>query len=424
MTHFGILCPNTTGHLNPMTAMGHELQIRGHHVTLFGVLDSQSKAVASGLGFCAIGEDEYPFGAVPQLLKRLGELKGLSALQYAVDKSRKGASINLRDVPGAIRQVGVEALLVDQYTLEGGTVAEVLKIPFVTVCNGLTLNQEEGVPPPVTSWNYSSDWWTHLRNRLGYAGMSYLAKPVREVVSEYRRHQKLLPYSSDDDFFSKLAIVSQQPSEFEFPRQLLPQCFHFTGPYFNSKSREPVAFPFERLTEQPLIYASLGTIQNGLMWIFHHIAEACAGMDAQLVISLGGSSSFELSQLLPGSPIVVKYAPQLELLQRATLTITHAGLNTVLESLSNGVPMVAIPITYDQPGVAARIAWTGSGEVVPLSKLSIPKLRSAIKRLLTEDSYRQNAFRLQEAIRRSGGVSRAADIVEQVVSTGKPVLSS
>ena len=86
--------------------------------------------------------------------------------------------------------------------------------------------------------------------------------------------------------------------------------------------------------------------------------------------------------------------------------------------------MVAIPITNDQPGVAARIAWTGTGEVIPLKKLSVEKLQKAIKRVLTEDSYKKNALRLQEAIKRAGGVSRAADIVEQVVHTGKPVLAS
>ena len=80
-------------------------------------------------------------------------------------------------------------------------------------------------------------------------------------------------------------------------------------------------------------------------------------------------------------------------------------------------------ITNDQPGVAARIAWTRTGEFVSLSKLSVEKLRKAIKQVLSEDSYRKNALRLQKAIGQAGGVSRAADIVEQVVSTGKPVFS-
>ncbi len=55
--------------------------------------------------------------------------------------------------------------------------------------------------------------------------------------------------------------------------------------------------------------------------------------------------------------------------------------------------------------------------------LSVPKLRAAMEQVLTEDSYRKNASRLQEAIAHSGGVSRAADIVEQAISTGKPVLA-
>jgi len=85
--------------------------------------------------------------------------------------------------------------------------------------------------------------------------------------------------------------------------------------------------------------------------------------------------------------------------------------------------MVAIPITNDQPGVGARIVWTGTGEVVPLSGLSVPKLRTAIQRVLTSESYKTNTSRLQQAIENSGRVSRAADIIEKAIATGKPVLN-
>ncbi len=226
-----------------------------------------------------------------------------------------------------------------------------------------------------------------------------------------------------NDYYSKLAQICQQPSEFEFPRQDLPNCFYFTGPYNNISSREPTPFPFEKLTGQPLIYASMGTIQNRLLEVFHSIAEACNGLDAQLIISLGGSASPQTLQGLPGNPLVVSYAPQLELLQKTTLTITHAGMNTTLESLSNGVPMVAIPIANDQPGVASRIVWSGCGEAIPVKKVNVDNLRTAIKKVLTEDSYRKNALQLQEAIKKAGGTKRAIDIVEQAVSTGKPVLN-
>jgi UDP:flavonoid glycosyltransferase YjiC (YdhE family) len=116
---------------------------------------------------------------------------------------------------------------------------------------------------------------------------------------------------------------------------------------------------------------SLGTIQNRLGWAFRAIAEGCAGLNAQLVLSLGGGLEQDQFASLPRDPITVPFAPQLELLKRAAVCITHAGLNTALESLTNGVPMVAIPITNDQPGVAARVRWTRSGEVVPLKKLNV-----------------------------------------------------
>ena len=72
--------------------------------------------------------------------------------------------------------------------------------------------------------------------------------------------------------------------------------------------------------------------------------------------------------------------------------------------------------------MAARIAWAGCGEVVPLKRLNVARLREAVRRVLAEDSYKQNALRLQAAIRRAGGVTRAADIIEKAVSTGRSVV--
>jgi len=85
--------------------------------------------------------------------------------------------------------------------------------------------------------------------------------------------------------------------------------------------------------------------------------------------------------------------------------------------------MAAIPVANDQPGVAARIAYTGVGEVVYLKELSVSQVRSAIETVLTQDSYKQRAIALQDTIARSGGVKKAADIIEQVVLTRKPVLA-
>jgi zeaxanthin glucosyltransferase len=424
MTHYGLICPASTGHLNTMLPLGKELQNRGHQVTLFAFSDAQPQTLTAGLEFRAIGESKFPRGVMAESLANLGKLSGLAALQYTIHLLKEGADVMLRDAPPVIKEAGVEALLVDQVTPEGGTIADFLRLPFITVCSAVVLNREESVPPFMTNWGYNQAWWAQLRNRVGYKLLDRIGKPIREVIADYRREWKLPPHFNANQNYSSLAQISQQPAQLEFPRQYLPQCFHFTGPYHSSIGREIPDFPYEKLTGQPLIYASMGTVQNRLLGIFKSIAEACNDLDAQLVISLGGSATPESLGSLPGNPLVVGYAPQLELLQKATITITHAGMNTTLECLNNGVPMVAIPVANDQPGIAARVAWSGAGEAIPLSRVNVPKLRSAIQKVLTEDSYKQNALRLQEAIKKAGGVSRAIDIVEEAASTGKPVLAS
>jgi zeaxanthin glucosyltransferase len=415
MTHFGVICP-TGSHLTTCFALASELQKRGHRATFLNVLDVQDQVLAANFGFRAIGKSAFPIGSEAEQMARRGQLTGLAALKDTLKAVEQGVEVILQDAPAIIREEGIQALLVDQCSPVGGTVADFLKLPFVSLCNSLPMNREESLPPLSTSWQYNLAWNAQLRNRLQYLLINRLTKPVRTLTAQYRQQWKLPPHSHLNESFSKLAQLCQQPSEFEFPRAHLPSHFHFTGPYHSAIGREPVAFPWEQLTGQPLIYASMGTIQNRLVSVFEAIAEACVGLDVQLVISLGGGMSPAMLPTLAGTPLVVSYAPQLELLKRAALTITHAGLNTALESLTYGVPMVAIPIANDQPGVAARIVWSGTGEMIPASDLTTAKLRSMICKVITEDSYKTQALRLQSAIQRAGGVTQAANIIESVCS--------
>jgi len=425
MTHFGIICPPGTGHLNPSIALGYELKSRGHRVSLVGIPDVRAKAEAAELEFLQVGEQEAPIGSSKKFFSQVAKLTGIPAIRYTVNELIKQAAIILDEAPGVIKEGGVEALLVDQLSV-GSRVANFLDLPYITICNAMHLNREISIPPFTTSWQYNQAWWALLRNQLVYKIMDIVRTPNPKILIKYRQKLNLPTHSN----YFPLATLSQMPSEFDFPRQRLSKWFHFTGPFclknqnYYSQIREPVPFPWEKLTGQPLIYVSMGTVVNKLLHIFKKVATACEEMSIQLVMSLGGGSMPEELLELPGTPIVVSYAPQLELLQKATLTITHAGMNTTLESLSNGVPMVAIPVSFEQPGIAARIVWTGVGEMIPLKRLNVSNLRKTITKVLTEDSYKQNAIRLQEAIKRSGGVTRAADIIEEAVATGKPVLSS
>ena len=75
--------------------------------------------------------------------------------------------------------------------------------------------------------------------------------------------------------------------------------------------------------------------------------------------------------------------------------------------------MVAIPVSTDQPGVAARIAYTKTGSYVPLQELTAPRLSTLINEVLTNPEYRQNANKMREAIAKTNGLEVAADLLEQ-----------
>ncbi|MEB3281200.1 MAG: glycosyltransferase [Lyngbya sp.] len=427
MTHFAILAPAAIGHLNPMSVLGRELQRRGHKVTFFGIPDLELKLKNSDLSFSTIGETEFPPGSLEDYYKKLGQLSGLDGLKFTINWLKIEAKMLLNNAPTAFKSAGVEAVIVDQVTLPGGTIADFLNLPFVTVCNALLINRETGVPPYFTSWNYSTNPLALFRNRAGNFFLNKIGQPIREVIQQQRREWNLPTYKTLDDHFSQLAQICQLPAEYDFPRVNLADCFHYTGPLKDPSGLEPISFteiefPFDKLTGQPLIYASLGTLQNRNLEVFETIACACGGLDAQLVISLGNPNHLEADVQFTGSPLVVPYAPHQQLIERASLVITHAGMNTVLGALASGKPIVAIPITNEQPGIAARLARTGAGEVLNVKKLTVSKLRELINRVLTEKSFQQNALRMQEAIQSAGGVNRAADIIEQAITTGKPVL--
>jgi UDP:flavonoid glycosyltransferase YjiC (YdhE family) len=139
------------------------------------------------------------------------------------------------------------------------------------------------------------------------------------------------------------------------------------------------------------------------------------GRMSEIQVVLAKGNNIERTDLgpIPSNVIVVDQAPQIELLKRATLCITHAGLNTALESLAYGVPMVAIPIGYDQFGVAARIAYHGVGESLGVGGLSVDGLHALVQRVLSTHSYREKAQYFKTIIAQRRGLDVAAETIER-----------
>jgi MGT family glycosyltransferase len=414
MSHFGIISPPVSGHLHPFGALGRELLLRGHRVTALGMADVEEKIRAEGLEFIQIGQSDHPSGSLGASMDRLGRLQGFAALRFTIRAVARTTTMVCRDAPAIIRDAGIEALLVDQMEPAGGAVAEHLGIPFVTVCNALAINRDPVAPPAFAPWQYKNAGWTRWRNLAGYAISDWLTSPIADAVGAFRTAWGLPELRSQDESFSRLAQICQMPREFDFPRTALPEHFHYVGPL----RRPPVSlvpFPWDRLDGRPIVYASLGTLQNTRAPLFRCFAEATRGLGVQLVISHGGGLAAADAEALSRDALVVPYAPQMELLGRASLTITHGGLNTVLDSLANGIPAVAIPITYEQPAIARRLELAGAGRSLRLGALNARRLKTVIEDVLGDGRYREAAQRMFTAIRRAGGVKRASEIIESAL---------
>jgi MGT family glycosyltransferase len=428
MAHFAIICPEDAGHLLSVGPIGVELVRRGHRVTIVGRDKAAGIAMQLNLplGELKLGDAAW---RTSHLLWLAFSLVGAGWRIYLRDKFRWRAEAILQEVPQRLQELAIDGVLVDQTMSAAGTAAERVGIPFVTICSALLWNEDESVPPPFTGWPYEKSPPALRRNRRGYAGWHWFIRPELNVINRYRKTWGLSRFARIDDAFSPLAQISQLCPEFDFPRRRLPPHFHYIGSLTHGRQvSEEKPFPWDKLNGKPLIFASLGTDPYpSNLPVFRRILAACAGLDAQLVLALGRwhaeqDSIREKLGPIPRNGLVVDFAPQLALLDRASLLITHAGVNTVLEALSRGVPMVALPRSVDQPGMGSRIAQAGVGLVGSFRHGSAHELRGLVERGLTDDRIRRRAGEMQRALLAAGGAQRAAEIAERAFTTRRPVV--
>jgi zeaxanthin glucosyltransferase len=405
----GFICPNIPGHLNPMTALARYLQARNHEVVF---LYSPS---ANGLPSVPGDKHDDMNANRPEMSR----LEGESALAFYCGVAAKETEVIFKSLPKMVDTTGVEALIIDpiQFCVELGAIK--LGIPYITVCTALYLDYFGYTPFAVYDWPHETTPEALARNREGVVKFARFI--YNEGTKAYAKEAGLkIDWDDPSWVFSKLAYITQIPKEFDFENPLLPPQFHYTGPFHDGKGRPKLDFPWDRLTGEPLIYASMGTLMNGRADVFRTIvAGAAKHKGTQLVLSIGDQLDSKQIGPVPGNAIIVNRAPQLEVLKRTSVCITHAGLNTVLESLAQGVPQVGIPITFDQPGVATRIAVKQTGVTMPFEKLTSDHLATLLGEVLNNDVYRENARKFQDVIAKTNGLSMAADLVEQSLGATK-----
>ena len=405
-----------------MTALARKIQARGNEVVFIGFPESEPAARAANLRFVPFCESEFPKGSIGKVMGGVAKLHGLDVVRYTCREVMPGLlRAALEHLPGKIAETGIEALVLDSIYFFLELVPMRLGVPYVHVWTAHHLDFSGATPAALFGWPYDTSSQAIERNVEGLKLCGEILAPLAAIAKPYAERAGLhIDWNDPAATTSKLAAITQSPREFDFPNSNWPASFHYAGPFHDDEGRQKIPFPWERLTGKPLVYASLGTIVNGMSHVYRIILEAVGKFpEIQMVLSVGANINLDLLGAIPSNAVVVSAAPQIELLKRATLCITHAGLNTTLESLAQGVPMVAIPIGYDQPGVAARIAYHGVGEFVEVGDLTVERLLELIQRVATNPGYRVRARYFQDVIAKTRGLDVAAEIIEQSVGANR-----
>jgi zeaxanthin glucosyltransferase len=396
-----------------MLVLASELVRRGHRATFFNQPDARSLLKGRPeVEFAAIGTATHAPGSLEARIVSMGKLRGPFGMRRMIRDVADFTDMICREAPRALEDIGADALISDQMEAGGGLVAERLGLPFASIATALPINREEGVPPPYVDWPHDPSergrWW----NRGGYRISDMLMRPVGKVIERNAARYGLPGRRRVEDCLSPRVQLAQCVRSIDFPRRELPASFHYLGPF---REEDGPTFEIPSDDGRPLVFCSFGTLQGSRAKLFRSVALACAALDLRLLIAHGRRLDPLLAAALPGDPIVLDYVPQRAVLARSVLAITHCGFNTVLDALSLGVPMLAIPLAFEQPATAARLVRAGVARAVRPQAARPGRLRLEMEALLEEESYRSAAAAVRNEIASAGGVSRAADILEAAI---------
>ncbi|MDO4536302.1 MAG: glycosyltransferase [Clostridium perfringens] len=192
------------------------------------------------------------------------------------------------------------------------------------------------------------------------------------------------------------------------------ETYKFVGPSIFDR-HELEDFKIENPKNKKLVYISLGTIANTNVEFYKNCLEALGSReDLKVIMSIGKKTDIKDLGKLPENFDVYNYVPQLEVLKKVDLFITHGGMNSSSEGLYNNVPLIVVPQFGDQPVVAKRVEELGAG--IPLmDDISVEAIGNAVNKILSDDSYKENAKKIGESLRACGGYKKAAEAIHEAI---------
>ena len=381
----------TFGHLPPTMRVVSELIVQGEEIVAYSTEGNRQLVEDAGAIFRLYSQPYEAFDPTPPS-------EGLFA-----DMARL-IEITGEMLPGLFSELEVispDYLLLDTKSLWGLLLQQVSSIPAVTLSVVFAIDSHFVTVQDLVSGLYAGVSEEGLRSNL--QNLTEYFRISQRVDHKYKTQSPNIV-----DFLGNpqdLHIVYTS-REFQLMGDRFPDRFKFVGPVLDPLSKQ-VDFPFERSELHPLIYISMGTVFNEDMGFYRACIEAFGDKPFQVIMAIGNSVDREALEPLPGNFVVRNFIPQLSILERCDLFVTHGGMNSVNEALIHHVPLVIIPQRGDQFLVAARVEELGAGILIPSDQVCVESLRAGVDRVLSNGEFRQCAARVGKTLEAAGGLGSA-----------------
>lgn len=444
-----------TSPLNASLALCRRLRNAGHQITYVSHADIGDVVTANGFSFVRLVEDGHVRDDAMAEPRR-NPVRWLRAMRSARVRSSK-----LDEIERVIGALNPDLLIIDIEMHYAIIATASLRIPTVLAMNWFSVYRRPGFPPPgsrilpdqgVESKRAAQSEWravrlrglvARARHKIGRGGIGDLVRPIGYGTYHYAdlkavarargfplrietdRRQWLRPYT-----YTRYPVVCFNALEMELPH-VPPPNLQYVGPMVDLQRAEPritgealvrwETVKERRLSEasdRPLIYCSLGSYWADLAFLRMIVETFTRRSEWDLILGLGRQTSRADFGHLPDNVTVLEWAPQLEVLALADVAINHAGVTSVNEAISLGVPIIAYsPDLTDQDGVAARIAYHGLGVAAEWDTEDPARLEQHIEHVLDHEPYRLNAQAMRGAFRRYESDSVAEVAIERFLGT-------
>lgn len=393
MSKIVFFCIPAHGHTNPTLGVVRELIRRGHEVWYYSYNNLRDKIEATGATFVSCDEFDAEQRITPKDAARIGNDLAFST-KILVD-----TTLALNDtVMTHMQALQPDCIVADSMAVWGKAVAIKLGIPFVSSTTTFAFNQHSAKIMKQTLWDLI---------KLLFS-MPKINRQLKRLQRKGYPINSILDIISNDN--NTHTIVYTSPS-FQPESHTFSDRYAFVGP-----SIRPAETTVKKTCDK-LIYLSMGTVNNNMLFLYKECISAFQSTEYQVIFSVGEQIDIAALGELPENIAVYSHVDQIAILEQADVFISHCGMNSVNEALYFGVPLVMLPQTDEQRGVAARVAELEAGILV--KELSAKSILQATEQLLQSQQYKTNAQKIAQDFHTCSGSEGAANKIEQVIFDSK-----